>query len=171
MELNQDNLFAENKKLQARINVLEESRNSTTIRHIIDRLDNVIRMENHHETDNCQVGQSINDIQQEVIALRQTVDAWNEEDPQPIQDPASETHKEINTKKKSFAFLYMKAMTQLMLIHQRCRLRHPLLALQQQSLYPHSNCRCLKEAIVCLFEMLICFSWESMLSLTGGLFH
>ena len=37
-------------------------------------------MVSNHETDNHQVDQSDNDIQQEIIALRQTVDAWNEED-------------------------------------------------------------------------------------------
>ena len=85
MEVNQDNLLAENKRLQARINVLEESRNPTTIRQITDRLDSVIRMVNNHESDSYQVGQSMNDIQREVIALRQAVDAWNEEETQPIQ--------------------------------------------------------------------------------------
>ena len=90
MEVNQDHLIVENKRLQARIHVLEESRNPTTIRQITDRLDNVIRMVNNHESDNYQVGQSINDIQQEVIALRQAIDAWNEQDPQLVQDPTSE---------------------------------------------------------------------------------
>ena len=37
MELNQDNLVSENKRLQARITTLEESRNLTTIRQIMDR--------------------------------------------------------------------------------------------------------------------------------------
>ena len=92
MEVNHDNLVAENKKLQACIHVLEESRNPTTIRQIADRLDSVIRMVNSHEADSYQVNQSMTDIQQEVIALRQEVDACNEEDTQvhPTSDEQQE---------------------------------------------------------------------------------
>ena len=46
----------------------------------MDRLDNVIRVVNDHESESCQVGQSINDIQHELTSLRQTVDAWNQDD-------------------------------------------------------------------------------------------
>ena len=35
---------------------------------------------NDHKSESYQVGQSINDIQQELINLRQTVDSWNEEE-------------------------------------------------------------------------------------------
>ena len=82
MEINHENLVSENKKLQARLNTLEESRNLTTIRQIMDRLDSVV---NHHESESYQVGQSMNDIQQELNALRQVVDAWNEDDQQEPQ--------------------------------------------------------------------------------------
>ena len=58
--------MTENKKLQARLTTLEESRTPTTVRQIMDRLDNVIRVVNNHETENYQVGQSINDIQHEL---------------------------------------------------------------------------------------------------------
>ena len=80
MEISHDNLVAENKKLQARLTALEESRTPTTIRQIMDRLDNVIRVVNHHESESYQVGQSINNIQQELTTLRQTVDSWNDEE-------------------------------------------------------------------------------------------
>ena len=79
MELSHENLITENKKLQARVIVLEESRTPITVRQIMDRLDNVIRVVNDHESESYQVGQSINDIQQELINLRQTVDSRNEE--------------------------------------------------------------------------------------------
>ena len=46
----------------------------------MDLLDNVIRVVNTHETESYQVGQSINDIQQELNTLRQTIDSWNEEE-------------------------------------------------------------------------------------------
>ena len=72
--------MTENRKLQARLTALEESRTPTTVRQIIDRLDNVIRVVNNHETENYQVGQSINDIQQELTTLRQIVDSWNSEE-------------------------------------------------------------------------------------------
>ena len=80
MEISHDNLVAENKKLQARLTALEESRTPTTVRQIMDRLDNVIRVVNNHESESYQVGQSINDIQQELNTLKQTVDPWNDEE-------------------------------------------------------------------------------------------
>ena len=80
MELNHENLITENKKLQARVIALEESRRPITVRQIMDRLDNVIRVVSDHKSESYQVGQSINDIQQELINLRQTVDSWNEEE-------------------------------------------------------------------------------------------
>ena len=83
MEINQENLVSENKKLQARLSALEESRNLTTIRQIMDRLDSVIPSVNDHESESYQIGQSINDIQHELTALRQDVDAWNEDEQQP----------------------------------------------------------------------------------------
>ena len=80
LEVSNESLITENKKLQARLNALEESRTPTTVRQIMDRLDNVIRVVNDHDTENYQVGQSINDIQQELSTLRQTVDSWNAEE-------------------------------------------------------------------------------------------
>ena len=68
MELNQGSLMAENEKLQARIGVLEETRNPTTLKQVMDRLDNVIRMANNHETDTCELNQAMYDIQQDIIA-------------------------------------------------------------------------------------------------------
>ena len=41
MEINQETLVAENKTLQARLSALQGSRNLTTIRQIMDRLDSV----------------------------------------------------------------------------------------------------------------------------------
>ena len=93
-EVNQENLLAENKKLQARITVLEESRNPTIIRQITDRLDSVFRVVNDHESNSYQIGQSTNDIQQEMIALRQTVDAWDEEETQQLTDLIPEGQQE-----------------------------------------------------------------------------
>ena len=119
MEVNQDNLLAENKKLQARINVLEESRNPTIIRQITDRLDSVIRVVNDHESNSYQVGQSINDIQQEVIALRQAVGAWDEEETQPVTDPIPEGQQEDQ---------YQEEVV-LISIHLGCRLLHSWLVL------------------------------------------
>ena len=78
MEISHENLVTEKKKLQARFTTLEESRTPTTVRQIMDRLDNVIRVVNNHETENYQVGQSTNDIQHELTTLRQTVDSWND---------------------------------------------------------------------------------------------
>ena len=43
-------------------------------------LDNVIRVVNDHESESYQVGQSLNDIQQELATLRQTVASWNDEE-------------------------------------------------------------------------------------------
>ena len=48
MEISYDDLVAEKKKLQTRLIALEESRTPTTVRQIMDRLDNVIRVVNNH---------------------------------------------------------------------------------------------------------------------------
>ena len=93
MEINQENLVSENKRLQARLSTLEESRNLTTIRQIMDRLDHVIRVVNDHESESFQVGQSINDIQHELTTLRQAIDAWNQDDQ---QEGHEEDHQEDN---------------------------------------------------------------------------
>ena len=45
MEVNHENLMTENEKLQARVFDLE-SRTSTKINHVVDRLDNVIKVVN-----------------------------------------------------------------------------------------------------------------------------
>ena len=80
LELSNEKLVTENKKLQARLTTLEESRTPITVRQIMDRLDSVIRVVNDHESESYQVGQSLNDIQQELVTLRQTVDSWNDEE-------------------------------------------------------------------------------------------
>ena len=95
MEINQENLVSENKRLQARLSTLEESRRVTTIRQIMDRLDSVIRVVNEHQSESYQVGQSINDIQHELSTLRQAVDAWNEDEQQletPIEEQQEQQH-------------------------------------------------------------------------------
>ena len=83
--------MTENKKLHTRLTALEQSRTATTIKQIIDRLDNVIRVVNDHESESYQVGQSINDIQQELTALRQTVYAWNNEEECDQEDHQEDT--------------------------------------------------------------------------------
>ena len=62
LELNNENLVTENKKLQARLTALEESRTPTTVRQIMDRLDNVIRVVNDHDTANYRLGQSMKSL-------------------------------------------------------------------------------------------------------------
>ena len=79
MEANHENLVTENKKLQARVFALEESRTSTRVNHVIDRLDNVIKVVNTQAAENYHLDQSVQDIQQELTMLRQTVDSWNDE--------------------------------------------------------------------------------------------
>ena len=51
----------------------------------MDQLDNVIRVVNNHENDNYQVGQAMQDMQQAVDTLRQTVESWNDDYPQSPQ--------------------------------------------------------------------------------------
>ena len=80
MEISHEELMTESKRLHTRLTALEQSRSATTIIQITDRLDNVIRVVNNHESENHQVGQSSNDIQQELMTLRQTVDAWNNDE-------------------------------------------------------------------------------------------
>ena len=79
MEVRQEELATENKKLQARVFALEESRTSTRVNHVIDRLDNVIKVVNTQAAENYHLDQSVQDIQQELTLLRQTVDSWNDE--------------------------------------------------------------------------------------------
>ena len=79
MEVNHENLVTENKKLQARVFALEESRTSIRVNHVIDRLDNVIKVVNSQAAENYHLDQSVQDIQQELTMLRQTVDSWNDE--------------------------------------------------------------------------------------------
>ena len=80
MEISHESLVTENKKLQARLIALEESQTPVTLKQIMDRLDNVIRVVKNHETENYQVGQEITEIQQELTTLRQTVDSWNDDE-------------------------------------------------------------------------------------------
>ena len=79
MESSHENLVTENKKLQARVFALEESRTSTKVNQVIDRLDKVIQVVNTQSADNYHLDQSLQDIQQELVTLRQTVDSWTEE--------------------------------------------------------------------------------------------
>ena len=79
MEINHENLVTENKKLQARVFALEESRTSTKVSQVIDRLDSVIKVVNTQATENYHLDQSVQDIQQELTLLRQTVDSWNDD--------------------------------------------------------------------------------------------
>ena len=71
MEINHENLVTENKKLQARVLALEESRTPKKVSQIIDRLDNVIQVVNTHATESFHLEQSVQDIQQELVSLRQ----------------------------------------------------------------------------------------------------
>ena len=71
--------MTENKKLQARVVALEQSRTPMKVSQIIDRLDNVIQVVNTHATESYHLEQSVQDIQQELISLRQTVDSWNDD--------------------------------------------------------------------------------------------
>ena len=79
MEVHHEELVTENKKLHARVFALEELRTSTKVNHVIDRLDNVIKVVNTQAAENYHLDQSVQDIQQELTLLRQTVDSWNDE--------------------------------------------------------------------------------------------
>ena len=79
MENSHENLVTENKKLHARVFVLEESKTSLKLSQVIDRLDKVIKVVNTQTADNYQLDQSVQDIQQELTMLRKTVDSWNDE--------------------------------------------------------------------------------------------
>ena len=79
MESNHESLVTENKKLQARVFALGESRTSTKVNHVINRLDDVIKVVNTQAADNYHLDQSIQDLQHELLTLRQTVDSWNDE--------------------------------------------------------------------------------------------
>ena len=77
--MHHEDLLTENKKLQARVFALEELRTSTRVKHVIDRLDNVTKVVNNQAAENYHLDQSVQDIQQELTILRQTVDSWNDE--------------------------------------------------------------------------------------------
>ena len=79
MEISFENLVTENKKLQARVVALEESKTPVKVSQIIDRLDSVIKVVNTHAAESFHLEQSVQDIQQELITLRQTVDSWNDD--------------------------------------------------------------------------------------------
>ena len=78
-ESNHENIVTESKKLQARVFALEESKTAVRISHVIDRLDEVIKVVNTQAAESYHLDQSIQDIQQELVTLRQTVDSWNDE--------------------------------------------------------------------------------------------
>ena len=69
MEASHESLVTEYKKLQARLFGLEESRTSTNVNHVIDRLDEVIEVVNAQAADDYHLDQSIQDIQQESVSL------------------------------------------------------------------------------------------------------
>ena len=94
MEHNHENLVKENKELQARVVALEDSRTRMKVSQIIDRLDNVIRVVNTHATENYHVEQSIQDIQQELTSLRQTVESWNDEEEENGEEPQEDSPQE-----------------------------------------------------------------------------
>ena len=52
MEVSHENLVTENKKLQARVFALEESRTSTKINQVIDHFDSVIKLVNTQAAEN-----------------------------------------------------------------------------------------------------------------------
>ena len=79
MESSHESLVTENKKLQARVFALEESKTAMRVNHVIDRLDDVIKVVNTQATDSYHLDQSVQDIQQELMTLRQTVESWNDE--------------------------------------------------------------------------------------------
>ena len=79
MESNHESLVTDNKKLQARVFALEESKTAVRVSHVIDRLDDVIKVVNTQAADSYHLDQSIQDIQQELVTSRQTVDSWNDE--------------------------------------------------------------------------------------------
>ena len=81
MESNHESPVTENKKLQARVFALEESKTAVRVSHVIDRLDDVIEVVNTQAADSYHLDQSVQDIQQELVMLRQTVDSWNDERP------------------------------------------------------------------------------------------
>ena len=59
MEINHENLVTENKKLQARVFALEESRTSTRVNHVIDRLHDVTKVVNTQAAENYHLDQSV----------------------------------------------------------------------------------------------------------------
>ena len=78
-------------------------------------------MVNNHETDNHQVDQLDNDIQQEIIELRQTVDAWNEEDIlQEQQENIGQIVNEIYRLREELAKLKLTLKQGLVLIDEPC---------------------------------------------------
>ena len=79
MESTHESLVTENKKLQARVFALEESKVAVRVSHVINRLDDVIKVVNTQAADSYHLDQSVQDIQQELMTLRQTVDSWNDE--------------------------------------------------------------------------------------------
>ena len=52
-------------------------RTAVRVSHVIDRLDDVIKVVNTQAADSYHLDQSVQDIQQELVMLRQTVDSWN----------------------------------------------------------------------------------------------
>ena len=58
---------------------IEESKVAVRVSHVINRLDDVIKVVNTQAADSYQLDQSVQDIQQELITLRQTVESWNDD--------------------------------------------------------------------------------------------
>ena len=67
MESNHESLVTENKKLQARVFALEESKVAARVSHVINRLDDVIKVVNTQAADSYHLDQSVQDIQQELV--------------------------------------------------------------------------------------------------------
>ena len=61
-----ENLVNENARLTTRMQKVEELRNSTTIKQVTTRLDNVIRVVNDHGRESYQLQQAMQDMQQVV---------------------------------------------------------------------------------------------------------
>ena len=93
MENRYERLATENSRLASRIQQVEESRDSTTMRQVTNRPDNVIRVVNDHGQENFPLQQAVQDQEQAFETLKQTVDSWNDEE---YQQPQQEEQQEIS---------------------------------------------------------------------------
>ena len=79
------------------------------------QLDDVIKVVNTQAADIYHLDQSIQDIQQELVMLRQTVDSWNDEQQMMKLKRSS---RKLLPKKNCLIFLYMKIKDYLMILLQ-----------------------------------------------------